>query len=55
MATREEALVALAYQGAEAVAEGVANEGEESVFAFLQDHGWTYGEIEEGIRREMAR
>ncbi len=53
MVTRTEALVALAYQGAEAVAEGVANEGEESILMFLQDHGWSEEEIEEGIRREM--
>jgi hypothetical protein len=55
MSTREEALATLTYQGADAVAEGVVNEGEESIFMFLLDHGWSKEDIEEGIRREMAR
>ena len=51
MITRDEAIVTLVYQAADALAEAALNAGEGE--RFLLDNGWTRTEIEIGVRREQ--
>ncbi len=51
--TKEEALLNVVYQAAEALAEGALNAGEGQ--QFLLDHGWTEAEIQRDIHREISK
>lgn len=53
MSKRDEALVTLVYQAADALAEGALNAGEGR--EFLLANGWTEVEIEQGIIREISQ